>query len=66
MTYSRTVSMRNHDDAGQEISALADRVAPAVDITNAGATAKEITYRISGDKIDVDAVYAAGQRERLW
>ncbi len=69
MAYSRTVRMRNTDGgdtASRDLNRICDKVAPAVDTTCVGATTKEISYKISGTKVDVDKVYAAGQRDGLW
>ena len=69
MTYSKTVRMKNtgaDGKAGDDLNRICNRVAPAVDTTCVGATTKEISYTISGTKVDVDKVYAAGQRDGLW
>lgn len=61
--------MRNtgaNSTAGDDLNRICNRVAPAVDTTCVGATTKEISYMISGTKVDVDKVYAAGQRDGLW
>lgn len=66
MTYSLYVTMRNVPSAPEDLNRICDREAPAVNTRCVRADHTEITFEISGFTADVDRVYLAGQRERLW
>jgi hypothetical protein len=60
------VTMRNTPATAEELNRLVDSTAPAVNTTIRSATKDTVTFTLSGSQSDVNAVYAAGERARMW